>query len=102
MFMKKIFVHPLNEPLSSDPHRHCQVQQAIKTPSNLSPALANFDSLPDSAHVRMSEVMQLFGCSRASVWRWTKAKKLPAPKRFGARFLAWNVGDLRIALDIRC
>lgn len=99
--MKKIIVPPLNEPPSSGPHLHGQVQQAIKTPSNITSALTNFDSLPDSAHVRLSEVTQLFGCSRASVWRWTKAKKLPAPKRFGSRFSAWNVGDLRIALGIR-
>jgi predicted DNA-binding transcriptional regulator AlpA len=99
--MTQINSPSLNEPPSAGENQHVQRLQPVKTSSGITPALTKFDSLPDSAHVRLNEVTQLFGCSRASVWRWTKANKLPAPKRFGNRVSAWNVGDLRIALGIR-
>jgi len=59
---------------------------------------SNFDSLPNSAHVRLPTVEQLYGCSKASVWRHVKTGLIPAPKKFGARITAWNVGELRTAL----
>jgi|JI8StandDraft_1071087.scaffolds.fasta_scaffold23815_3 predicted DNA-binding transcriptional regulator AlpA len=64
--------------------------------------LAKFDSLPRSAHVRLPVVRGLFGCSSATVWRRVKNKLLPAPKRFGDRVSAWNVGELRDALMNFC
>lgn len=60
--------------------------------------LASFDMLPDDALVRLDSVCQLFSCSRATVWRWAKNGQLPAPYRFGVRFTAWRVGDLRRVL----
>lgn len=58
-------------------------------------ALAAFDQLPDSAHVRLPIVAPLFSTSTATVWRWVKSGRLPAPKKLGPNTTAWNVGELR-------
>ncbi len=60
-------------------------------------ALAQFDSLPDSAHVRQPVVEALFGCSAATVWRMARRGKLK-PKKLSERVTGFNVGDLRKAL----
>jgi predicted DNA-binding transcriptional regulator AlpA len=60
--------------------------------------LQRFSSLPDEAHVRLPVVMALYACSAASAWRYVKSGALPAPRKFGARVSAWNVGELREAL----
>ncbi len=57
--------------------------------------LANFDQLPDSAHVRQPVVEALYACSSATLWRRVKEGKIPAPKKLSARISAWNVGELR-------
>ncbi|MBN9125729.1 MAG: transcriptional regulator [Nitrosospira sp. 56-18] len=58
-------------------------------------ALKNFDSLPDSAHVRQPVVEALFGCSGSTLWRMVKRRDLPAPRKLSERISAWNVGELR-------
>ena len=63
-------------------------------------ALANFDSLPDSANVRQPIVQGLFAISSATVWRWVAKGTLPAPRKLSERVSAWNVGDLRKALAV--
>lgn len=65
--------------------------------ANLS-ALHQFDSLPDSASVRLPVVCALFGVSGPTVWRWAKAGRLPAPVKRGG-VTAWRAGDLRRALS---
>lgn len=62
---------------------------------NLDLALRQFDSLPDSAHVRLPVIISLFACSRATVWRHVKAGLIPAPIKFSERITVWNVGTLR-------
>jgi predicted DNA-binding transcriptional regulator AlpA len=62
-------------------------------------ALANFDSLPEAAHVRQRVVEALYGCSAASVWRGVKAGRIPSPRKPSPRVTAWNVGELRRALE---
>lgn len=62
-------------------------------------ALRNFDTLPDSAFVRVGVVGDLFGISIATAWRWAKAGRLPAPIRLGPGTTGWNVGELRRALS---
>lgn len=57
--------------------------------------VAQFDSLPDSAHVREPVVRTLHGISRSTVWRWVRAGTLPAPVKLGQRIVTWRVGDLR-------
>lgn len=60
-------------------------------------ALAQFDDLPDSAHVRALVVAGLHGVSVATVWRWVQAGRLPAPIKLGPNTTAWRVRDLRRA-----
>lgn len=60
---------------------------------------AGIDNLPDSAHVRLPVVQSIFACSPATVWRAVKVGRIPAPKHFGPRLCAWNVGELRAALS---
>jgi predicted DNA-binding transcriptional regulator AlpA len=61
--------------------------------------LANFDQLPSSALVRLPIVLGLVGCSKATLWRWVKSSRVPAPKKpCGGRISAWNVGELRACL----
>ena len=69
-------------------------------PSAIPDALKNFDSCPDSAHVRQPVVEALWACSGSTVWRMVKNGKIPAPKKLSERVTAWNVGDLRKALEV--
>jgi predicted DNA-binding transcriptional regulator AlpA len=61
-------------------------------------ALAAFDSLPDSAFVRLPTVAALFATSTATVWRRVKSGQLPAPVKLGPQISAWRVGELRAVL----
>ena len=61
-------------------------------------ALANFDVLPDSAHVRLPVVCALLACSPATVWRRVKNKVLPPPRKLSEKIAAWSVADLRKVL----
>lgn len=61
--------------------------------------LEGFDKLPNAAHVRLPVVMALYACSAASVWRYLQDKRIPASRKFGPRVTAWNVGELRAALN---
>jgi predicted DNA-binding transcriptional regulator AlpA len=58
-------------------------------------ALANFDSLPNTAYVRASVVAAWRGVSTVTVWRWAKAGHLPKPVKIGPNTTAWQVGALR-------
>ncbi|MFJ2364553.1 helix-turn-helix transcriptional regulator [Pseudomonas sp. NPDC087697] len=73
----------------------------MKTNLPIPSALANFDSLPDSAHVRLPVVIALKGVSAATIWRWVKAGILPAPVKLGPNTTAWRVGDLRCTLGAK-
>lgn len=61
----------------------------------------DFDALPDSAFVRLPNLLVLFACSRATIWRWVKNGLLPAPKKVGPRVTAWSVAELRQVLSAR-
>ncbi len=67
-------------------------------PSAIPDALKNFDSLPDSANVRLPVVAALYGCSPATIFRRVKSGHIPAPRKISERVTAWNVGALRRAL----
>jgi predicted DNA-binding transcriptional regulator AlpA len=59
-------------------------------------ALANFDSLPNSAHVRVDVVSGLLAQSVCTTWRRARVDPLfPKPRKMGPQHTAWNVGDLR-------
>tara|TARA_R110000787_G_scaffold83794_4_gene180068 strand:- start:50 stop:283 length:234 start_codon:yes stop_codon:yes gene_type:complete len=67
---------------------------AVKTQADRE-ALTTFDTLPDSAFVRVSVVATLFSVSTVSIWAWTKQGRIPQPRRFGRNATVWNVGELR-------
>ncbi len=67
-------------------------------PSRTDPELLQgFSELPDDAFVTQRTVQAFFSCSSASVWRWVRANKLPAPEKIGERSNRWKVGALRRA-----
>jgi len=74
--------------------------QQLKTESipNIPPALVNFDSMPDSAYIRLNVVKALYGVSSATIWRGVKAGAIPKPSKLSERCTAWNVGQVRAAL----
>lgn len=59
--------------------------------------MSQFDSLPDSALVRLPVVKNLFSISSPTVWRWSKSGRLPAPIKISG-ITAWQVGSLRKTL----
>jgi len=69
-----------------------------KQPCSVPHELTHFDSLPDSAHVRLPTVCRLFACSTATVWRGVKKGNIPQPVKLSSNIAAWNVGVLRRAL----
>jgi predicted DNA-binding transcriptional regulator AlpA len=60
-------------------------------------AVVHFDQLPDSANVRLQVVCSLRGYSIATVYRKSKAGKLPPVRKVSERISAMNVGELRKA-----
>lgn len=61
--------------------------------------LAEFDQLPNAAHVDVHVVAGLFGCRVATVWARLRKDELPKPRKFGSH-TRWNVGELRVALNL--
>lgn len=71
----------------------------LKAQDSIPESLKHFDSLPDSAQVRLPTVTALFACSPATIWRRVKAGTIPKPVRLSPRVTAWNVGQLRAVLS---
>ena len=71
---------------------------APAAPDPIAPHLAHFDNLPDSAHVRLPVVAAIHSIGPATVWRWVKSGRLPAPVKLGPNTTAWRVGALRQAM----
>lgn len=61
-------------------------------------ALVNWESMPDSAFVRLPVMQGLYGVSAASIWRGVKRGSIPQPVRLSERCTCWNVGAVRAAL----
>ena len=40
-------------------------------------------------YLRIDEVLDLTGVSRATIWRWMRAGKFPARRRLGPNVVAW-------------
>lgn len=57
-----------------------------------------FDSLPDSAVIRLPVVLAVTGYGRASWLRGVQVGTLPLPVRIGPRSVGWRVGDVRAVL----
>ena len=63
-------------------------------------AILHFDTLPNSAQVRLPVVKQILGISAATVWRLVKNKKLKTYK-LTVRTTTFNVGELKEFLSER-
>ena len=63
--------------------------------------LANFDQLPNSAHVRLPVVAGLYGSSTSNIWRNVRKGLIPQPVKLATNTTAWNVGELRAAIAQR-
>jgi predicted DNA-binding transcriptional regulator AlpA len=83
------------KPLSDEESLALAQKRAEAKKAAVDDVLNRFGILPDEAHVRLPVVMALYACSAASVWRYVKNGSLPAPRKFGSRVTAWNVGELR-------
>jgi predicted DNA-binding transcriptional regulator AlpA len=62
-------------------------------------ALSGFDTMPNAAFVRAPVVAALRGCSVNTVWRHSKQGLIPKPRKIGPQVTAWNVGELRAAMQ---
>ena len=65
---------------------------------------ANFDTLPDGAFIRQSQLVQSpkrpdtpapLPFSAPTLWRKVKAGTFPKPVKLSERVTAWKVGDVR-------
>ncbi len=63
--------------------------------------LTHFDSLPDSAHVRLPVVRGLYGASASTIWRGVRLGTIPKPVKLSDNLTGWNVGELRAALTAK-
>ena len=72
---------------------------------------ANFDSLPDSAFIRESQLVQSpkrpdtpapLPFSAPTLWRKVKAGTFPKPVKLSERVTAWQVGDVRAWIAGHC
>ena len=61
-------------------------------------AVTNINDLRDIALVRLSVILCLLPCSRATFWRWVKDGRIPAPKKMGSKISVWSVGQIRETL----
>ncbi len=68
-------------------------------PRKIPASVEAFDTLPDSAFVRQPTVEALFSIAPTTVWRWANTGLLPKPHKHGPRVTAWNVGELRAAMQ---
>ena len=95
-------VTPINQARRGRGRPKKTVTESVRAPKPAIPAeLIHFDSLPDSAHVRLPVVKGLYGCSESAIWRNAKLGLIPAPVKLTPQISAWNVGELRAALNVK-
>lgn len=70
------------------------------TAASISPALADFDRLPDSALIDVATVARVMSYSRNHVWRLARSGKLPKPIKLGPNSTRWKVSEIRAALAV--
>lgn len=53
-------------------------------------------ALPPAGYLRESQLIpHIVPVSSATLWRWCKAGRFPAPSKLGPRVTAWRVEDVR-------
>lgn len=71
-----------------------KMQSSKKIPE----ALAQFDTLPDSAFIRLPVMKVLYGVCGSSIYRNVAKGIIPKPSKLTPRTTTWNVGQVRAAL----
>lgn len=61
--------------------------------------LHDFEALPGSALVSVTEIKLLAGRSAASIWRDVRRGRLPRPIPLGPNASRWRVADVRVYLN---
>lgn len=54
----------------------------------------DLSNLPDSAIIRLPDVLRLYPISKSAWWQGVKEKRLPAPIPLGVRARGWRLGDI--------
>lgn len=69
--------------------------------SYLPDSARNFDDLPDSACIDIGSVIAITGRSRATIYRWIKAGRFPAPIKVAGSNSQnlWFAGVIRRAMS---
>jgi predicted DNA-binding transcriptional regulator AlpA len=49
--------------------------------------------------VRARRLAEILSVNRATVWRWSRAGRLPKPHRIGPGTVVWRLADVYKALD---
>jgi len=49
--------------------------------------------------LKIADMVNQFGVSRSTIWRWRKAKIIPEPMLIGARLVAWRSIDIEQWLE---
>ena len=89
------------------------VRQHAATAGQVTPRVsaANFDTLPDGAFIRQSQLVQSpkrpeaqapLPFSAPTLWRKVKAGTFPKPIKLSDRVTAWKVGDVRAWIASHC
>jgi prophage regulatory protein len=56
----------------------------------------SLNDLADDAYIRIGQIVpNLVPISRATLWRYVRAKKFPAPRKLGANVTAWRVIEVK-------
>jgi len=53
------------------------------------------NDLPDALFVREKQVLAMVPITDATLWRWVKAGKFPAPLKLGPGTTAWRLSDVK-------
>lgn len=54
-----------------------------------------------TTYLKDTDLAQMFGVSRASIWRWVKNNQFPSPVRFSSCCTRWNLTDVQKWQDAR-
>lgn len=62
--------------------------------SNTATNSNDLSNLPESAIIRLPDVLRLYPISKSAWWQGVKEKRLPAPIHLGVRARGWRLGDI--------
>ncbi len=69
------------------------VTETSKHSKKSSPEI-DLSNLPDTAVIRLPDVLRLFPVSKSTWWQGIKDDKYPKPVKLGARARGWRLGDV--------